>query len=262
MSDAQDLLLRRDEGPVARLTLNRPHAYNALSLAMMEALIVELGRLSDDASIKCVVLEGAGRGFCAGHDLKELQANPGVAFREQTFSTCSELMQAIVGLRQPVIAKVHGIATAAGCQLVATCDLALADSTARFGTPGVNIGLFCSTPMVALSRAVHPKLAMEMLLTGQMIDADRAERIGLINAHHGGEALEEAVSALAATVASKSGLVLKTGKEAFYQQVEMGLADAYAHTSRVMVENMGFQDAEQGIAAFIDKRHPPEWQNR
>ncbi len=261
MTENSDILLRRDEGAVARLTLNRPGAYNALSLAMMERLLEEFARLDSDTAIKCVVIEGSGRGYCAGHDLKELKANPGVEFREQTFSTCSRLMKAVVGLRQPVIAKVHGIATAAGCQLVATCDLALSDSSARFGTPGVNIGLFCSTPMVALSRAVHPKQAMKMLLTGEMIDADEAVRVGLINAHHEGEALETATQRLAETVASKSGLVLKTGKEAFYQQVEMGLADAYDHTARVMVENMGFLDAQEGIAAFIDKRHP-EWQDR
>jgi len=252
------LVLRRDEGPVARLTLNRPGAYNAMSVALMETLLEELQRLDRDPNVAVVVLDGSGRGFCAGHDLKELKANPSTEFREKTFSLCSRVMQGVVGLRQPVIAKVHGIATAAGCQLVASCDLAVAGEDARFGTPGVNIGLFCSTPMVALSRAVPRKQAMEMLLTGEMISAEKAEAYGLINrAVAGGEdAVEAEVARLAELVASKSSKVLKTGKEAFYRQVEMGLAEAYDYTSTVMVENMGYQDAQEGIAAFLEKRKP------
>lgn len=252
------ILLRRDEGPVARVTLNRPQAYNALSVALMEAALRELQQIDRDPAVACVVIEGAGRGFCAGHDLRELQGDPSTEFREKTFSLCSRMMQAVVGLRQPVIAKVHGIATAAGCQLVASCDLALAASDARFGTPGVNIGLFCSTPMVALSRAVPRKQAMEMLLTGDMIDAETATAYGLINrAVDGGpEALEEAVVALASKIADKSSKVLKTGKDAFYRQIEMGLADAYGYTSGVMVENMGYRDAAEGVSAFLEKRKP------
>ena len=259
--NAEPLVLRRDEGRVATLTLNRPKSYNALSLAMMETILAHLAQLDRDPEIAAVVIEGAGKGFCAGHDLKEMQANPSVAFREKTFGTCSAMMMAVSRLRQPVIAKIHGIATAAGCQLVATCDLALAAEDARFATPGVNIGLFCSTPMVALSRAVPRKKAMEMLLTGDMVDAREAARIGLINQALPTGELAGATQELARKVASKSGLVLKTGKEAFYQQIDMPLAQAYDHCSRVMVENMGFRDADEGIEAFINKR-PPVWQEK
>ncbi|HAJ20385.1 MAG TPA: enoyl-CoA hydratase, partial [Rhodospirillaceae bacterium] len=181
MSSEDPLVLRQDDGAIATLTLNRPKAYNALSLGLMNAVLEALAAIDQDPSIAVVVLEGAGRGFSGGHDLKELQANPSQAFREQTFKTCSQMMLAITRLRQPVIAKVQGIATAAGCQVVATCDLAIASDTAKFGTHGVNIGLFCSTPMVALSRAVHRKQAMEMLLTGELISAEKAVSIGLIN---------------------------------------------------------------------------------
>jgi enoyl-CoA hydratase/carnithine racemase len=255
------LVLRRDAGAVATLTLNRPKAYNAMSVGLMEAVIDELERLDRDPEIAVVVIEGAGRGFSGGHDLKELRANPERDFRKLTFDTCSRMMLAVTRLRQPVIAKVHGIATAAGCQLVATCDLAVAAQSARFGTPGVNIGLFCSTPMVALSRAVHPKQAMEMLLTGELVAADQAVQIGLINRAVPDDALDEETQALADIIASKSNKVLKTGKEAFYRQREMpSLEDAYAYTSTVMTDNMGFADAEEGIAAFIDKR-PPLWKN-
>ena len=205
-----------------------------------------------------MLIDANGPGFCAGHDLKEMRANPGTAFREETFATCSRLMQRITTLRQPVIAMVRGIATAAGCQLVATCDLALAADRARFGTPGVNIGLFCSTPMVALSRAVGRKQAMEMLLTGEMIPATRAAEIGLINRCVAEADLERDCLSLAELVASKSPLVLKTGKEAFYRQVEMDLAEAYDYCARIMVENMAYRDAEEGISAFIEKRKP-EW---
>lgn len=254
------LVLRRDVDAVATLTLNRPGAYNALSLAMMEAILDELVALDHDPGIAVVILEGSGKGFCAGHDLKEVRANPDTTFREKTFETCSRLMLALTRLRQPVIAKIHGIATAAGCQLVATCDLAVAADTARFGTPGVNIGLFCSTPMVALSRAVHRKQAMEMLLTGELIDAEAAKAAGLINRIVPEQELTDATQALAALVASKSHKVLKIGKEAFHKQIEMTLEDAYSHTASVMVENLSYSDSEEGISAFIDKR-PPLWRH-
>jgi len=256
----EPMVLRRQDGAVATLTMNRPKAYNALSVAHMDELQVELDAIDKDPSIAVLILEGSGRGFCAGHDLKELQANPDQAFRERTFETCSRLMLSLTRLRQPVIAKVHGIATAAGCQLVATCDLAVATDTAKFGTPGVNIGLFCSTPMVALSRAVQRKHAMEMLLTGDLIDANRAIDVGLINRAVPEEALEEETAALAAKIASKSHKVLKIGKEAFHRQIEMDLAEAYDYTGGVMVENLGLADGKEGIAAFIEKR-PPLWSN-
>lgn len=260
-SDTPDqLVLRRQDGAVATLTMNRPGAYNALSIAHMDALQAELDAIDRDETVAVVVIEGSGRGFCAGHDLKELQANPEKPFREKTFETCSRLMLSITKLRQPVIAKVHGIATAAGCQLVATCDLAIAADSAKFGTPGVNIGLFCSTPMVALSRAVHRKLAMEMLLTGDLIDCARAVEIGLINRAVPEAELDGAVAALAAQIASKSHKVLKVGKEAFHRQIEMDLADAYRYTGGVMVGNLEMADGKEGIAAFIEKR-PPLWSN-
>lgn len=254
--NAETLVLRSDQNGVARLILNRPRAYNALSLDMMRALIEVLKQIDLDPSVKVVVIEGAGKGFCAGHDLKELQANPERACRAQTFETCSTLMMAVTKLRQPVIAKVHGIATAAGCQLVATCDLAIASEDARFGTPGVNIGLFCSTPLVALSRAVHRKHAMEMLLTGEMASAAKAVEIGLINRTAPLDALEGEVTALSVKIAQKSGLVLKTGKDAFYNQIDLPLAEAYALTAQIMTENMSFDDAAEGVAAFIEKRAP------
>ncbi len=254
----ENILIREDKNGIARLKLNRPQAYNALSIQMMEALLKELAQLDRDPSIAVVVIEGSGKGFCAGHDLKEMKANPTVAFREKTFTTCSTLMQAVTNLRQPVIAKVHGIATAAGCQMVATCDLAIADNSTKFATPGVNIGLFCSTPMVALSRAVSKKHAMEMLLTGDMMPAAKAVEMGLINYAVPSDTLETEINALAQKVASKSPLVLKTGKEAFYKQNELTLSDAYDYCSQVMVDNMGFKDADEGIQAFIDKR-PPVW---
>ncbi len=249
-------LLRRDYAGVAWLTLNRPAARNALSLGLMAALTEELGRLADAPEVKVVVIAGAGPAFCAGHDLREMRGRPERAAYEETFAACSRLMLAIVRLPKPVIARVHGIATAAGCQLVATCDLAVAADTARFATPGVNIGLFCSTPMVALSRAVGRKAAMEMLLTGDLIAAERAREIGLVNRVVPETALDEAIAALAETIAAKSPLTLAIGKEAFYAQAEMGLADAYRHTSEVMTRNMLARDAAEGIDAFLQKRQP------
>jgi len=255
----ESILLRQDAGAIATLTMNRPQARNALSIALMDALIQALEAIAGDPDIKVVVIAGAGPGFCAGHDLKELRADPRREFYAATFRRCSELMLKITHLSKPVIARVHGIATAAGCQLVATCDLAVAGTDARFATPGVNIGLFCSTPMVALSRAVPRKQAMEMLLTGETISAARALEIGLINRAVATEQLDGAVAALAGVVAGKSPMTLAIGKEAFYRQADMGLADAYAYTSEVMTRNMMARDAEEGIDAFIEKRHPT-WQ--
>ncbi len=256
------LLLRSDSDGIARLTLNRPQAYNALSVALMTELLASLDDIAEAPGIRAVILEGAGKGFCAGHDLKELRARGGDrAFFQAVFQQCSKLMVRLTTLPQPVIAQVHGIATAAGCQLVASCDLAVAAETARFGTPGVNIGLFCSTPMVALSRAVPRKQAMEMLLTGDMIDAATAATYGLINRAVAESELTEAAAAMAQKVAAKSPLTLKTGKEAFYRQIEYGLVEAYAYTSQVMTTNMLARDAEEGIDAFIEKRKP-DWQGR
>jgi enoyl-CoA hydratase/carnithine racemase len=206
--------------------------------------------------VRAVVLAGAGPGFCAGHDLKELRAHPERSFYERTFATCARLMQAILALPQPVIARVHGVATAAGCQLVATCDLAVAAATARFATPGVNIGLFCSTPMVALARNVGRKAAMEMLLLGELVDASTAERLGLVNRVVPEDRLDAEVEAMARTIASKSPLTLKIGKEAFYRQLELPVAEAYAYTARVMTENMLARDAAEGIDAFLERRSP------
>jgi enoyl-CoA hydratase/carnithine racemase len=259
---SEALLLRSDSDGIARLTLNRPRQYNALSAELMGALQAALDDIAADNSVRVVIVEGAGRGFCAGHDLKELRGRSGdKVFFQAIFKQCSRLMTSITTLPQPVIAKVHGIATAAGCQLVATCDLAVADAAAQFGTPGVNIGLFCSTPMVALSRAVPRKQAMEMLLTGDTVGAAEALRLGLINHAVPAEALEEETLALARKVAGKSPHVLKIGKEAFYRQIEYGLVEAYAYASQVMTTNMLARDAEEGIDAFIEKRKP-EWQGR
>src|SRR5487761_2370566 len=255
-------VLRSDTGGVSTLTLNRPQTRNALSIGMLLALSAELQRAAADASVRVVVLAGAGPAFCAGHDLKEMRAeNFAGAYTESLFAECTQVMLAIVALPKPVIARVHGVATAAGCQLVASCDLAVAADDARFATPGVNIGLFCSTPMVALSRAVPRKAAMEMLLTGEMIGADEAQRLGLVNRVVAADKLDAAVVELARTIANKSPLVLKIGKEAFYRQAELGLDDAYAYASDVMVANMMARDAEEGIDAFLQKR-TPTWENR
>jgi enoyl-CoA hydratase/carnithine racemase len=249
-------LLRRDAGGIATLTLNRPAARNAMSLALTEALIAELAAIAADASVQVVVVAGAGPAFCAGHDLRELRADPSRENHERIFGRCAELMLAITRLPKPVIARVHGVATAAGCQLVATCDLAVAEERARFATPGVNIGLFCSTPMVALSRAVPRKPAMEMLLTGELVSAAEAVRIGLVNRAVPAERLDAEVAALAQKIMAKSAFVLAIGKEAFYRQAELDLAEAYEYASAVMTRNMMAADAAEGIDAFIAKRTP------
>ena len=258
---ADPLLIRADDDGVTTLTLNRPKARNALSLGLMAAVHQTLEEIAEDVSVRVVVLAGAGPAFCAGHDLKEMRASPDRKSYEKVFRQCSRMMLAVTRLPKPVIAKVHGIATAAGCQLVATCDLAIASTEARFATPGVNIGLFCSTPMVALSRAVGRKAAMEMLLTGDLIGADRAVDVGLINRAVPADRLDVAVDALARQIAGKSRATLRVGKEAFYRQAEMSLADAYDYASEVMTRNMMARDAEEGIDAFLGKREPT-WQDR
>ncbi len=254
-------LLRQDRGAVAILTLNRPGARNALSEALLDALRAELDRIAADGAVRAVVLAASGPVFSAGHDLKEMTArrtdpDRGRAYFADVLSRCAQVMQGIVRLPQPVVAAVEGVATAAGCQLVASCDLAVAGADARFCTPGVHIGLFCSTPMVALSRNLSPKHAMEMLLLGDMIPAEDAARMGLVNrVVPVGGALEEALR-MAAIIAAKSPLALRVGKRAFYEQAEMELSEAYDHASRVMVENMLARDAEEGIGAFMGKREP------
>ncbi len=251
------LLLRDDADGVATLTLNRPQARNALSQGLLEALGTALADLATDQGVRVVVLAGAGPAFCAGHDLKELRAaGYQRGYTESLFAACAEVMTAIVRLPKPVIARVHGIATAAGCQLVASCDLAVTADDARFATPGVNIGLFCSTPMVALSRAVAPKQAMQMLLTGDLIDAPTALRFGLVNELVPAADLVARTAALAGQIAAKSPLTLAMGKEAFYRQAELSLDQAYAYTREVMVRNLEAHDAREGIDAFIDKRAP------
>jgi len=248
---------------VLTLTLNRPERKNSLSEEMMAALQTALDAAREDRDIRVIVLKSTGNVFCAGHDLKEMTAarahdDRGRAYYTQVMDACAHLMQTIVTHPRPVIAEVDGMATAAGLQLVASCDLAIASDEARFCTPGVNIGLFCSTPMVALSRNVSRKQAMEMLLTGEVIDAGTAREFGLVNRVVPRDYLAQVTAKYAETIASKSPLTLKTGKEAFYRQVEMPLADAYRHCAQVMVDNMLARDAEEGIGAFLEKR-APEW---
>jgi enoyl-CoA hydratase/carnithine racemase len=260
------ILLREDVGPIAVLTLNRPEARNALSEDMLAALSDAFAAIAHEAGVRVVVLTANGPAFSAGHDLKELNRHRadedrGRAFFKHIMQRCSLLMRQIVELPKPVIAAVQATATAAGCQLVASCDLAVAARTAKFATPGVNIGLFCSTPMVALSRNLTRKHAMEMLLTGELVAAEDALRMGLLNrVAEPGQERDEALK-LARTVAAKSAHTLKIGKEAFYRQIEMPLADAYDYATEVMVENMLARDAEEGIGAFIDKRQP-KWEDR
>jgi enoyl-CoA hydratase/carnithine racemase len=255
------VLLKEHDRGVLRLTLNRPDARNALSTALISALLEALGRAATEPQARVVVIAGAGPAFCAGHDLREMRTDQRRETYERVFAQCSELMLAIVRLPKPVIAEVHGVATAAGCQLVATCDLAVAAEDARFATPGVNIGLFCSTPMVALTRAVGRKAAMEMLLTGKLIDAETARAIGLVNRVVPREGLRDAVDDLAREIAGKSALVVKIGKEAFYRQAELDLAAAYRYAAEVMTTNMLARDAGEGIDAFLAKR-APIWHDR
>ncbi len=265
MADPQ--LIRDDAASVAHLTLNTPSTLNALSDEMLAALTAELEAIAADPSIRAVILSGAGKAFCAGHNLKQMTAarsapDGGKAYFQDLFSRCAKMMVQVTKMPQPVIAQVHGIATAAGCQLVASCDMAVAAEGTRFGVNGVNIGLFCSTPMVALTRNIPRKLAFEMLTTGEFISADRAAELGLVNHVVPHDELEAETRKLAEKVASKLGAAVKIGKSAFYDQMTMGLEDAYAFTGDVMAQNMMFRDTEEGINAFIEKR-APEWdQNR
>ncbi|MFX0544414.1 enoyl-CoA hydratase [Roseovarius sp. S1116L3] len=257
------MITRADSGAVARLTLNAPERLNALSDAMLAALKAEFDTLDGQPHIRAVILAGAGKAFCAGHDLKEMTAgraaeDGGQAYFADLFARCSAVMMAIRALPQPVIAEVHGVAAAAGCQLVASCDMAVAAQGTRFGVNGVNIGLFCSTPMVALSRNVPRKQAFEMLTTGAFVDADRAVEIGLINRAVAPDALQDETLHLAQTVAAKLGGAVRIGKRAFYEQLEMPVEQAYLHTGSVMTTNMMMEDTAEGINAFLAKRSP-EW---
>lgn len=257
------LVERIDDGAISRLLLNQPSRLNVLSDDLLNTLQEELSSVGKSKNIRCLIISGAGNGFCAGHDLKEMtnkRQNPdgGVAYFRDLFVRCSKMMTTIRSLPQPVIAQVHGIATAAGCQLVASCDLAVADDSARFGVNGVNIGLFCSTPMVALTRAVGRKRAFEMLVTGQFIEAKEAKEIGLINKISEIGQLEKTTDELALQITSKLGDAVKIGKEAFYKQSEMNLNDAYDYTGAVMAENMMFEQTKKGINLFLDKK-TPEW---
>jgi enoyl-CoA hydratase/carnithine racemase len=242
---------------VVRLTLNRPEAFNALSEALLDALQIQLTALAaTDARV--VVIAGAGRAFCAGHDLKEMRAAPSLAYYQALFARCTKLMMTIRRLPQPVIARVHGIATAAGCQLVAMCDLAVAAETARFAVSGVNLGLFCATPAVPLSRNLSRKAALEMLLTGQFIDAREAREQGLINRVAPPEELDAAVASLAASICAKPVEAVRAGKDLFYRQLETGVEAAYQLAGQTMACNMMDESALEGVQAFIDKR-PPDW---
>ncbi|MGJ8626569.1 MAG: enoyl-CoA hydratase [Sulfitobacter sp.] len=248
-------------GAVAHLTMNAPERLNALSDEMLAALQTTLDGFANNLQIRVIILAGAGKAFCAGHDLRqmtEMRQNPdgGVAAFKDLFDRCAAVMGRIQSMPQPVIAQVHGIATAAGCQLVATCDLAVAATGTRFGVNGVNIGLFCSTPMVALSRNIPRKKAFEMLTTGDFITAERAEALGLINHVVAPEDVQTETSALADQIASKLGSAVKLGKTAFYQQIQMPIDQAYHYTGDVMVENMQYKDTQEGIAAFLEKRDP------
>ncbi len=274
MSEIPQVKPVRGEGPLLRrqwsegvltLTLDSPASRNSLSSSMMIALQDALDAARDDGQTRVIVIAASPPAFCAGHDLRELdsgkaQPDGGRALFTSLMQQCAKLMQSIVSHPRPVIADVRGVASAAGCQLVASCDLAIASSEARFATPGVNIGLFCSTPMVALSRKVSQKHAMEMLLTGEIISADRAYQIGLVNRVHAPEEMDDAVRRIAGLIASKSLMSLATGKAAFYRQVDMALPDAYAYTADVMIENMLKHDAREGVAAFIEKR-APQWRD-
>ena len=257
----EPLLLRADAGGVVTLTLDRPTQFDSLSMELVAALQSELDRIGRDPQARVVVLAGAGKAFCAGHDLKEMRSNPSKAFQKAMFEQCSRLMLTITSIPQPVIARVHGIATAAGCQLVAMCDLAVASDNARFAVSGVNLGLFCSTPSVALSRNLGRKQAMQMLLTGDFIDAKTALERGLINRVAAPEQLDAEIKKLTNSILAKTPVAIKAGKQMFYRQLEMGLDEAYELASEVMACNMMAEDAQEGIDAFVAKRKP-QWKGR
>jgi len=251
-----DILLREDHHGAVYLTLNRPDKFNTLSQAMLTALQRELDTIADDPAVRCVVIGGNGRGFCAGHDLREMRANPDKAYYQALFRSCSRVMQSIVALPVPVIARVQGMATAAGCQLVASCDLAIAGRSASFAVSGINAGLFCSTPAVALSRSISPKRAFDMLVSGHFIDAETAFEWGLLSAVTDDDNLDAAVTDKVEQILSKSPAAVRFGKSMFHPQREMALADAYDYAGDVMAENMMSPDAGEGIDAFLGKRKP------
>jgi enoyl-CoA hydratase/carnithine racemase len=257
----EPLLLRHDDRGIVTLTLNRPRQYNALSDSLLGELQSQLDAIAGDAAARVVVIAGAGAAFCAGHDLKEMRARPDHAYYRDLFQRCSRMMLTITQMPQPVIARVHGIAAAAGCQLVATCDLAVAAPEARFATSGINVGLFCSTPAVALSRDIPEKQAFEMLMTGDFIDADTAQRHGLVNRVVPAAQLDDAVMDLARRIAGKSAVAVRTGKRMFYRQRDMDLGSAYDYASQTMACNMMAEDAGEGIDAFMEKRRPV-WKDR
>ena len=262
MTNASNIIVESPVTGISRIKLNEPGTYNALSSKTLKSLINIFKRLNNENKTKVIIIEGSGKGFSAGHDLKEILSlkNKKKEYKK-LFNTCSKLMLEIIEGRKPVIAKVHGAAFAAGCQLVASCDLAISSDDAIFATPGVNIGLFCSTPMVAVSRKVNRKRTMKMLLTGDSINADHAKEIGLINDHFPISKLEDETMNLAKKIASKSNLTIKIGKKAFYKQLEMPLNRAYNYTSKVMAENAMYLDAKEGISAFLEKRKP-NWKNK
>ena len=261
MQELSNIIIKTSNNGISRIKINEPSTYNALSLNTLKSLITNFKNFNNDEKTKVIIIEGSGKGFSAGHDLREINFLNGKTDYQKLFDLCSELMMNILHNNKPVIAKVHGAAFAAGCQLVATCDLALSSDDAIFATPGVNIGLFCSTPMVALSRNVSRKKTMKMLLTGEPISAQYAKEIGLINDHFENSKLEEEVLKLAETISCKSTKVVKIGKQAFYKQLEMPLRKAYAYTSRMMTLNMMAMDAKEGISAFLEKRKP-KWKNK
>lgn len=256
----KNLLFNKKNG-VGRITLNRPSSYNSLSTDLLNKLTDTFRAIEEQEDVRVVIIEGSGNGFCAGHDLNELRSINDQEKHKKIFKICSEMMISIMQLSKPVIAKVHGSATAAGCQLVATCDLAICSNDATFATPGVQIGLFCSTPMVALSRNINRKQSMAMLLTGEKVSAEKAKEIGLVNDCVAKDKLETKVLELANKISSKSRKSVKIGKGAFYKQLEMGISDSYDFTSQIMAENMMAHDAKEGISAFIEKR-TPEWQDK
>jgi enoyl-CoA hydratase/carnithine racemase len=254
-------LLRDRRGGVVTLTLNRPAQFNALSEGLLADLQAALDAINADETARVVVIAGAGKAFCAGHDLKEMRAHPDRAYQQALFDQCSKMMLTLTQLRQPVIARVHGIATAAGCQLVSMCDLAVATDTARFAVSGINVGLFCSTPSVGLARNLGRKQAFEMLVTGDFIDAATARERGLVNRVVPAAELDAEVARLADAIVAKSPVAVGVGKRVFYRQLELGTADAYVLASQVMADNMMAEDAGEGIDAFIQKR-PPTWRGR
>ena len=261
MKKEQNVIVKIFNNGISRLILNKPGTYNALSSSMLRSLLSNLKYLNNDNKTKVIIIEGSGKGFSGGHDLKEIRALKKKSKYKVLFNLCSKLMLEIVYGKKPVIAKVHGAAFAAGCQLIASCDLAISSDKSIFATPGVNIGLFCSTPMVAVSRKVNRKKTMKMLLTGDYIKAKYAKEIGLINDYYPIKQLESQVMRLAKKISSKSNMTIKIGKKAFYKQLEMPLEEAYKYTSKVMTANMMSYDAREGVSAFIEKRKP-SWKNK